>query len=183
MISLVCACLQLLRHDSSPSHPPSHSPRALTSAASLLSHHIFLPHLPSSSTLHPHRSLDAESIDALGDAIREFEGGIVLVSHDARLIRNAGCLLWVCNEQTVKPYDGDLDDYKASLLEAIHKDDAALEAMLEKQRAAEEAARLAAAKERQRKLRALREAKAAAAAGGAAAGGAGAAAAGGASEA
>lgn len=124
----------------------------------------------------PSNNLDAESIDALGDAIREFEGGVVLVSHDARLIRNAGCVLWVCNEQTVKPYDGDLDDYKHSLLEAIHKDDAALEAALEKQRAAEEAARLAAAKERQRKLRALREAKAAAAAGGAAAGGAAAAA-------
>ena len=110
------------------------------------------------------RSLDAESIDALAVGIREFQGGVVLVSHDARLIRDAGCRLWVCDKQDVAPYAGDLDDYKASLLRAIHDDEEKLDAVMERQRAAAEELRLAAVKERARKLRETREAKAAAAA-------------------
>lgn len=129
----------------------------------LLPTRVFDPRPPSPSLPC---SLDAESIDALADAISAFQGGVVLVSHDARLIRNAGCQLWVCDKQNVKPYPGDLDDYKESLLESIHKDEEALDAVMAKRAAEEEAARMAATKERARKLRELREkAKADAAAG------------------
>lgn len=37
-----------------------------------------------------------ESVDALIDGIQEYKGGVVLVSHDARLIAATGCELWVC---------------------------------------------------------------------------------------
>jgi ATP-binding cassette, subfamily F, member 1 len=108
----------------------------------------------------PSNNLDAESIDALGDAIKEFQGGVVLVSHDARLIRNAGCHLWVCDKQNVKPYDGDLDDYKESLLKSIHDEEASMEAVMEKKRIEEEAARLAALKAMKAKREAMKASKA-----------------------
>jgi ATP-binding cassette subfamily F protein 1 len=37
-----------------------------------------------------------ESVEALVDGIKEFEGGVVLVSHDARLIVDSECDVWVC---------------------------------------------------------------------------------------
>eukprot|EP00698_Gefionella_okellyi_P006915 TRINITY_DN166_c0_g1_i1.p1 TRINITY_DN166_c0_g1~~TRINITY_DN166_c0_g1_i1.p1 ORF type:complete len:651 (-),score=148.77 TRINITY_DN166_c0_g1_i1:781-2700(-) len=65
----------------------------------------------------PTNNLDIESIDALCLAIREFQGGVVLVSHDARLIQEAECDLWVCGKQTVKPFNGDFDAYRESVLQ------------------------------------------------------------------
>lgn len=111
----------------------------------------------------PTNNLDIESIDALGDAVKEYQGGIVLVSHDARLIREAGCQLWVCDNQTVKPFDGDIDDYRSSLIEDLHNEAEQLASMLAKQQQAEEEARMAAFRERIR-LRKLQMAQAAAAA-------------------
>lgn len=42
------------------------------------------------------RHRDMESVDALIKGIKEYRGGVVLVSHDARLISSTGCELWVC---------------------------------------------------------------------------------------
>ena len=84
----------------------------------------------------PTNNLDIESIDALGDALTQYEGGVVLVSHDSRLIRNAECQLWVCDKQSVKPFDGNIDDYRASMIQDIHKE----EEEIRKQQAAELAA-------------------------------------------
>ena len=39
----------------------------------------------------PTNHLDMETIDALAEAINEFEGGLLLVSHDFRLINQVGC--------------------------------------------------------------------------------------------
>ncbi|KAG5180312.1 hypothetical protein JKP88DRAFT_263979 [Tribonema minus] len=44
----------------------------------------------------PTNHLDLESVAALIDGINAYRGGVVLVSHDARLIRATGCALWVC---------------------------------------------------------------------------------------
>jgi len=115
----------------------------------------------------PSNNLDAESIDALGTGISAFKGGVVLVSHDARLIRNAGCQLWVCDAQDVAPFDGELDDYKASLLKSIHEEEESQETLWEAKAREAEEARLAAVKERARRLREMRAAAAAAAGGGA----------------
>lgn len=44
----------------------------------------------------PTNHLDLESVEALVEALRVFEGGVVLVSHDARLIKATECEIWVC---------------------------------------------------------------------------------------
>jgi len=80
----------------------------------------------------PTNHLDIESIDALADAIRVFNGGIVLVSHDARLIKEAECDLWVCGEKSLTPFDGDIDDYRDALLADIIKQEEEMKAISNK---------------------------------------------------
>uniref|UniRef100_A0ABM5FIQ0 ATP-binding cassette sub-family F member 1 isoform X2 n=1 Tax=Pogona vitticeps TaxID=103695 RepID=A0ABM5FIQ0_9SAUR len=67
----------------------------------------------------PTNNLDIESIDALGDAINEYKGAVIIVSHDARLITETNCQLWVVEDQTVNQIDGDFEDYKREVLEAL----------------------------------------------------------------
>jgi ATPase subunit of ABC transporter with duplicated ATPase domains len=52
-------------------------------------------------------SLDMESIDALAKAVNEFEGGMVLVSHDMRLISQVAKEIWICDNKTITVYKGD----------------------------------------------------------------------------
>ena len=42
-----------------------------------------------------------ESIDALAKAVNEFEGGMVLVSHDMRLISQVANEIWICDNKTI----------------------------------------------------------------------------------
>ncbi|XP_063147397.1 ATP-binding cassette sub-family F member 1 [Candoia aspera] len=67
----------------------------------------------------PTNNLDIESIDALGDAINDYKGAVIIVSHDARLITETNCHLWVVEDQTVNQIDGDFEDYKREVLEAL----------------------------------------------------------------
>uniref|UniRef100_G1KKC5 ATP binding cassette subfamily F member 1 n=1 Tax=Anolis carolinensis TaxID=28377 RepID=G1KKC5_ANOCA len=67
----------------------------------------------------PTNNLDIESIDALGDAINEYKGAVIVVSHDARLITETNCHLWVVEDQSVNQIDGDFEDYKREVLEAL----------------------------------------------------------------
>jgi ATP-binding cassette, subfamily F, member 1 len=67
----------------------------------------------------PTNNLDIESIDALAQAINEYQGGVVIVSHDERLIRESNCQLWVIDEHTIYEFDGDFDDYRRDLLERL----------------------------------------------------------------
>jgi ATP-binding cassette subfamily F protein 1 len=67
----------------------------------------------------PTNNLDIESIDALADAINEYNGGVVIVSHDERLIRETGCVLYVIEEQTINEIEGDFDDYRKELLDSL----------------------------------------------------------------
>ncbi|XP_076032389.1 ATP-binding cassette sub-family F member 1-like [Oratosquilla oratoria] len=67
----------------------------------------------------PTNNLDIESIDALAEAIRDYKGGVIIVSHDKRLIRETECILWVIENQTINEMDGDFDDYRKELLEAL----------------------------------------------------------------
>lgn len=64
----------------------------------------------------PTNNLDIESIDALCDAIRLFEGSVVLVSHDIRLIEATKCDLWVVEDMTVACFDGTFDEYREKML-------------------------------------------------------------------
>ncbi|KAM9166953.1 LOW QUALITY PROTEIN: ATP-binding cassette sub-family F member 1-like [Mergus octosetaceus] len=67
----------------------------------------------------PTNNLDIESIDALADAINEYRGAVIVVSHDARLITETACQLWVVEERGLSQIDGDFDDYKREVLEAL----------------------------------------------------------------
>jgi len=67
----------------------------------------------------PTNNLDLESIDALGDAINSFKGGVLIVSHDARLITQTECTLWVVEDQNVNQIEGDFEDYKQEILESL----------------------------------------------------------------
>ncbi|XP_071357253.1 ATP-binding cassette sub-family F member 1 isoform X3 [Trachinotus anak] len=67
----------------------------------------------------PTNNLDIESIDALSEAINEYKGAVIIVSHDARLITETQCQLWVVEDCTANQIDGDFDDYKREVLEAL----------------------------------------------------------------
>uniref|UniRef100_K3WZQ2 ABC transporter domain-containing protein n=1 Tax=Globisporangium ultimum (strain ATCC 200006 / CBS 805.95 / DAOM BR144) TaxID=431595 RepID=K3WZQ2_GLOUD len=69
----------------------------------------------------PTNNLDIESIDALCDAIREYDGGVVIVTHDARLIETTECVLWVVGDQDVVVFDGTFADYRQSILDELSK--------------------------------------------------------------
>ncbi|XP_019110130.1 ATP-binding cassette sub-family F member 1 isoform X2 [Larimichthys crocea] len=67
----------------------------------------------------PTNNLDIESIDALSEAINEYKGAVIIVSHDARLITETQCQLWVVEDRAINQIDGDFDDYKREVLEAL----------------------------------------------------------------
>ncbi|KAM9775709.1 ATP-binding cassette sub-family F member 1 isoform X1 [Syngnathus typhle] len=67
----------------------------------------------------PTNNLDIESIDALSEAINEYKGAVIIVSHDARLITETQCQLWVVEDHSISQIDGDFDDYKREVLESL----------------------------------------------------------------
>jgi len=71
----------------------------------------------------PTNHLDIETIDSLADAINDFDGGMVLVSHDFRLISQVAEEIWVCENETVTKWPGDILSYKEHLKSKIVKDD------------------------------------------------------------
>jgi len=70
----------------------------------------------------PTNHLDMETIDALADAINNFEGGVVLVSHDFRLIDQVADTIWICEKQTVTKWEGDILSYKDHLKAKVMKE-------------------------------------------------------------
>jgi ATP-binding cassette subfamily F protein 3 len=64
----------------------------------------------------PTNHLDLETREALAVALAQFEGTLVLVSHDRHLLRATTDQLLIVADGAVKPFDGDLDDYRDSLL-------------------------------------------------------------------
>ena len=64
----------------------------------------------------PTNHLDIDSRAALAEAINDFPGAIIMVSHDRYLIEACADQLWVVADRAVTPYDGDLDDYRRSVL-------------------------------------------------------------------
>jgi ATP-binding cassette, subfamily F, member 3 len=66
----------------------------------------------------PTNHLDIDSRAALAEAINEFPGAVIMVSHDRYLIEACADQLWVVADHTVTTYDGDLDDYRRMVLSA-----------------------------------------------------------------
>ncbi|CAD5193083.1 unnamed protein product [Musa acuminata subsp. malaccensis] len=63
----------------------------------------------------PTNHLDIETIDSLAEALNEWDGGLVLVSHDFRLINQVAEEIWVCENQAVTKWEGDIMDFKEYL--------------------------------------------------------------------
>ena len=106
----------------------------------------------------PTNHLDIESRRALVDALQGFGGAVVLIAHDMHLVQLVADRLWLVREGTVRPYDGDLADYRAEILDGAGARGAAGPARAVSGR---KAARRAAAADRDRR-KPLRDAVAAA---------------------
>ncbi len=65
----------------------------------------------------PTNHLDLNTREALSIALNEFEGTVLLVSHDRALLREVCDEFWLVTAGGVLPFDGDLDDYQRWLLE------------------------------------------------------------------
>jgi len=65
----------------------------------------------------PTNHLDMETRESLVEALAEYSGAVVLVSHDWHLVELVADRLWLVENGTVKPFEGDLDAYRARLEE------------------------------------------------------------------
>ena len=69
----------------------------------------------------PTNHLDLATREALSMALNEFEGTVMLVSHDRALLRAVCDEFWMVSQGGVAPFDGDLDDYQKYLLDHAKK--------------------------------------------------------------
>jgi ATP-binding cassette subfamily F protein 3 len=101
----------------------------------------------------PTNHLDIDARGELLSALNDYEGAVVLVSHDRRLIESTADRLYLVANGTVAPFDGDLEDYRKFLLsnDALKETGDSEENKLSKAEARRDAA------ERRRQLKALKE--------------------------
>jgi ATP-binding cassette subfamily F protein 3 len=64
----------------------------------------------------PTNHLDVDSREALIHALMDYNGAVILISHDRHLVDATADRLWIVQGGTVKSYDGDMDSYRAELL-------------------------------------------------------------------
>ena len=65
----------------------------------------------------PTNHLDIDAREALVRALADFSGAVLLITHDPHLVELVADRLWLVGDGTVTPFDGDLDDYRALLVE------------------------------------------------------------------
>ncbi|GAC1339970.1 MAG: ABC-F family ATP-binding cassette domain-containing protein [Acetobacteraceae bacterium] len=65
----------------------------------------------------PTNHLDIDSRRALLDALNEYEGAVILITHDRSLMELVADRLWLAADGTVAPFDGDMDDYARFVLD------------------------------------------------------------------
>lgn len=93
---------------------PGYQTRVVFAMMSLQNPHLLLLDEP---TNH----LDMQCIDSLADSINNYTGGLVLVSHDFRLIGQVAKEIWVCDNKTIAPWKGDIQSYKEHLKKSVLK--------------------------------------------------------------
>ena len=69
----------------------------------------------------------AASRTALADALEEFEGGVVIISHDSRLLSRVcddaeRSEVWIVDNGVIEHYDGDFEDFKGELISEIQEE-------------------------------------------------------------
>ena len=102
----------------------------------------------------PTNHLDIEARDALVAALNAYDGAVILVSHDPRLVAATADRLWLVADSTCRAFDGDLDDYRKRVTEdrrVARRDEAPRKPSASKGRGDRRAA--AAARERIKPLR------------------------------
>lgn len=65
----------------------------------------------------PTNHLDIDSRRALLDALNDYEGAVILITHDRSLMELVADRLWLAADGTVKPFDGDMDEYAKFVLD------------------------------------------------------------------
>jgi len=65
----------------------------------------------------PTNHLDIDSRRALTDALNDYRGAVILITHDRSLMEMVADRLWLVSDKTVKPFDGDMDDYAKFVLD------------------------------------------------------------------
>lgn len=71
----------------------------------------------------PTNHLDIDSRRALIEALNDYNGAVILISHDRHLIEATVDRLWLVNNGTVAPFDGDLEDYRSIIVQSSRKKD------------------------------------------------------------
>ena len=106
----------------------------------------------------PTNHLDLQSRQALIEALNDYEGAVILITHDLHVIELTCDTLWIVRGGTCQTFTGDLDDYKAQLLKNNDRNDLASDKMTsreaQRKAAAERRARVAPLK---KEIRALDE--------------------------
>ena len=107
----------------------------------------------------PTNHLDIDSRRALLDALNDYEGAVILITHDRSLIDLVADRLWLTADGTIKPFKGDMDDYARFVLDRVKADTVApgqktvSDAVLSAQQAAANEARYAAKKAAKKRRR------------------------------
>jgi len=65
----------------------------------------------------PTNHLDIDSRRALLDALNDYQGAVILITHDRSLMELVADRLWLAADGTIAPFDGDMDDYARLVLE------------------------------------------------------------------
>ena len=66
----------------------------------------------------PTNHLDIDSREALVHALNDYEGAVIIISHDRHLLEASADRLWLVADGTVKPYEGDLEEYRRYILDS-----------------------------------------------------------------
>jgi ATP-binding cassette subfamily F protein 3 len=65
----------------------------------------------------PTNHLDIDSRRALTEALNDYSGAVILITHDRSLMEMVADRLWLVNDGTIKPFDGDMNDYARYILD------------------------------------------------------------------
>lgn len=66
----------------------------------------------------PTNHLDIDAREALVQALNDYSGAVILVSHDPSMVERVADRLWLVKDGAVKPFDGDLDDYRNFIVQS-----------------------------------------------------------------
>ena len=65
----------------------------------------------------PTNHLDIETIKSLEQGLKQYQGGLVIISHNQSILNNCCNVIWIVENKTVRPFDGTFEDYKSDVLE------------------------------------------------------------------